>query len=110
MRKLELQDAFSMSRLIKKIGVKDVLSKAYKDGKKEGATKEDIGIDVFFSIVEAATNESSEDLIYEFIGSIAEKDAEVIKHMNISELKELGTQLIEENDLQFFLQTVKKSI
>lgn len=110
MRKLELQDAFSLSRLIKKIGVKNILIKAYKDGKEEDASKEDIGINVFFSILEAASDQSAEGLIYEFIGSIAEKDAEVIKHMSISELKELAIQLDKENNLQVFLKTVKKSI
>jgi len=110
MRKLQLQDAFKVSRLIKKTGVKDTLVNAFKEGKKEGASQEDIGVDTLFEVLEAVSEEKNEAAIYEFMAGIAETDPEKVKCMSFEELKGFFRELAKENDLEGFLKLVKKSM
>lgn len=110
MRKLQFQDTFKVSRLIKKTGIKDILINAFKEGKKEGVSQEDIGVDTFFAVLESVLEEENEATIYEFMAGIAETDPEKVKCMSFEELKEFFRQLAKENDLEFFLKLVKKSM
>lgn len=110
MRKIELQDAFKLSRLIKKTGIKDTLKDAFKQGKEKDASAEDIGVEVMFAALDASADTGVENSIYELIADIAEQDVDATKHMGINELKDFFKKLSEENDIEGFMKLVKKSI
>lgn len=110
MRKIQFQDTFRMARIIKKANLKKDFIEAAKAGSKKGASAKDIGIDVLFAIIDAATDEDLEKEIYEFLGGITELGAETIKQKSMSELIEQFKEIAKENDLKVFFKSVQAAM
>lgn len=92
MRKLQTTDVFSALRLAQKIGVreefKEFALKTKESGKKK--TKEELGFDFLFGVLEKATNEHAENEIYIFIADLLECKPEEVRTMKpITLFKEL---------------------
>lgn len=110
MRKLQFQDAFKMANIIKRANLKESLTSAYKSGKKEEASTEEIGVEVFFSILEAAGTEGIDEQIYELLGDITEKGADKVKTESIEAILEDFSNIAKENNLEAFFKLVQRSM
>ena len=110
MRKLEFQDAFTVSRFLKKTKLANELKRLYQEGTKEGASVEILGTDAVFVILDVAADTGTEDMVYEFLGDIAEKKPEEIRHLSFKERKALFADIAKENDLSDFFKLVSRQM
>lgn len=108
MRKLEFQDTFTASRFLKKTKLANEFKRLYQEGAKEGASVDLLGTDAIFAILDAAADTGTEEMVYEFLGDIAEKAPEEIKHLPIKDLVALFKDIATENDLQDFFKLVSQ--
>ena len=107
MRKIQLEDAFSVMRLIKKAGLKDTIKEAVISGRENGASDEEIGIKVVFELLDAAGNKEIQNEIYELFGNISEQGADAIKSMSLNGAIEFLKRFEAENDLKSFFTALK---
>lgn len=127
MRKIELQDAFKLSKIIKKSGVKDdfvriaqkfekAKAKALEESNddKSETSKEaleslqnDAGIEIIFTLIDTAGSVGLDTEVYELLGGISEKTPEEVKHLSIDGVVELFKKIVEENDIVNFTKTVR---
>lgn len=92
MRSLETHDIFSAVRVLTKIGVREEVMEVAKRAEESKAkkVKMDMGFDLFFGILEKATQENAEKEIYKFIADLFECEwEEVCKMHPITMLKKL---------------------
>ncbi len=79
MRTLQTKDLFKFSRLLKAIGLKDEIQRMTMNAKNiEELTTEKIGFEFFFNMLVKATEEGSEQMIYDFFSDIFECTPEEI--------------------------------
>ena len=74
MRNLQTSDFFEACSLLTKIGVRDEI-RSVAERAEESKTKKvqiDMGFDLFFSILDKATQKNAEKEIYKFISNIFE--------------------------------------
>lgn len=107
MRKLEFQDVFTVGRIIEKSKLKDDIIRAYKEGKKEDASLEDIGMDSMFALLSGVVKEGVEQEIYDLLGSITGTDADAVRHQTLPEMFGQLKQIAKENDLENFFGFLK---
>ena len=82
-RQLQTQDIFKFARLCNEIGIKDEIKKACMEANSlEDLTKEELGFEIIFKIVESGTSEKAEAKVYEFFGGLMEKTPEECKTMD----------------------------
>ena len=108
MRKIQFQDTFVLARIIKKADVKDILIRANNSLKQDNVNKEDVFLDVLFSVLSGAADEGVENEIYELLGGVAEKGTDEIKRLQIDELIDLVKKIAKENDLSNFFKSAVK--
>lgn len=82
MRQLNTGDLFKAARLIRKMGIKEDL-KVFAEGINSDQKQEEVGIDLLMLIFERATDEASEQLIYEFLAGPFETTADGVKEMEL---------------------------
>ena len=126
MRKIETHDVFKMARIIKAAGIRKEISDLIREAQsriakkrrmmkekargEEGAVdsveeeeaediQESIGAEIFFVIAEACSSEKLEEMLYDFMGGVAEKDAEEVKHMPLDDLVELFKGIGKQNNI-----------
>lgn len=87
MRKLNTGDLFKAARMIKKMGIKEDLEK-FAEKLDENATQEGAGVDLIMLILEKATENETERLIYEFLSGPFETKAEDVEKMDLFEMVE----------------------
>lgn len=83
MRNLETQDIFAAVRLLSKIGVREEIKEVARQAE-ENKTKTvrfDLGFDLFFGVLEKATEKNAEDEIYKFIANLFECEPEEVRKM-----------------------------
>lgn len=93
MRNLQTTDIFSAIRLLTRIGIREevqeVATRAAES--KDKKAKIDMGFDLFFGILEKASQENAENEIYKFIANLFECDPEEVRVMKpIKLFKDLG--------------------
>ena len=108
MRKIQFQDAFVLARIIKKADVKEILIRANTTLKQGNVNKEDVFLDVLFSVLAGAADENVENEIYELLGGVAEKGVDDIKSLEMDELIVLVKKIAKENDLANFFKSAVK--
>lgn len=91
MRKLNIEDAFTFSEIIDKMGAEADLNKIFDEGKKKGA--EYAGGQIFL-IIAKKMHLAKPELIG-FIASVSEKSEEEVKKMSFKELKKVVMDIIE---------------
>lgn len=107
MRKFNVQDVFTMSRIIKKANLKeklmDIMERSRKQNNEEIDT-EKVGMDTIFTVLEAGATPEVEKEIYTFLAGVFEMDATEVSMMDldvlIHNIKELGKY----NDLKSFFK------
>ncbi len=107
MRKLKTSDIPAFVRCVKKLGVKDKiqeLSKAANSGKDVW----DNGFDFIWYLLDVATEQAGENLLYEFFAGIFEMTAQEVADLDLSTLFSNLKQLAAENDLAAFFGAAAK--
>lgn len=85
MRNLQTKDLFSAVRTIKKIGVREEFKKVLTKG---NSNENEVGLDLIFSLLEKASENNSEQSIYEFLSGPLEMKQEEIAVMDPVDLLE----------------------
>lgn len=115
MRKIQLKDVMTLSKILKKTNIKDKLVEIIEKAGKTAASKkakesdlQQIGMDIIFLLLESAGD--AEDLIYKLLDDIfeTEKINKSVKEMNIDEVITYIMQLAKENDLVSFFKSAGK--
>lgn len=115
MRKIQLQDVMTLSKILKKTKMKEELAAVFEKAKKTAKNKnvkeadlQQIGMDIIFLLLESAGD--AEDLIYKLLDDIFETDKlnKSVKEMNIDEVITYIMQLAKENDLVSFFKSAGK--
>lgn len=87
MRQLNTSDLFKAARLIRKMGIKEDLKK-FAEGINADQNQEEVGIDMLMLIFERATDETAEQLIYEFLAGPFEVAPHEVKEMELFKMVE----------------------
>lgn len=105
MKKLVTSDLFKLTRILKEIGIKEELKKRVGTDEKD---LEKVGADLVFEMLDLATEQKAESMIYDFFSSPFEMTSEEIANLPIAEMIDKLKQLAEENDLSSFFSSVAK--
>ena len=110
MRKLTLPDTFALARILKAADIKSEIVNFSKEiisrkNKKQEINIDEIGLEFVVTLITAAADVKVEEKIYSFLASVCEMDVENIKKLNISQIKEIISEIIAENDLKTFFQS-----
>lgn len=110
MRKLTLPDTFAFARILKAADIKSEIVNFAKEvlarkNKKQEINIEEIGLEFVVAIITAAADVKVEEKIYSFLASVCEMDVKNIKELNLSQIKEIISEIIAENDLKAFFQS-----
>ena len=110
MRKLTLPDTFAFARILKAADIKSEIVNFSKEiiarkNKKQEINIDEIGLEFVVTLITAAADVKVEEKIYSFLASVCEMDVENIKKLNISQIKEIISEIIAENDLKTFFQS-----
>ena len=110
MRKLTLSDAFAFARILKAADIKSEIVNFSKEiiarkNKKQEINIDEIGLEFVVTLITAAADVKVEEKIYSFLASVCEMDVENIKKLNLSQIKEIISEIIAENDLKAFFQS-----
>jgi len=111
MRSLETRDLFSLSRILKKMNIKDeirglaknVSGMAKEDKKKAEQTMQ---VDIMMLFVENIG--SAEKEIYKLLGDLTDKKVTEIENMKMTEFMDLFKELMEQEGVGSFLSTALK--
>jgi hypothetical protein len=105
MRKIQTQDVFKLARIIKSAKLKgevaEIITKINTEEKDNNLSK-NVGVQIFFAIVEGCADEKTEEKIYDLIGGIAEISAEDIKKQSLDATVDIIKKISEENDIMAF--------
>ena len=109
MRKLKTSDIPVLCRCLKRLGVKEQFKTIAKEsnGLKDAWDK---GFDLIWSIFDAATEQSGENLIYEFLAGPFEMQEQEVADLDFDILSANLKQLAEENNLMAFFKFAAKSM
>lgn len=112
MRSLQTTDVFEAFRLVLKIGVREEVQEVAKriEESKEKKSKMDLGFDLFFGILEKATQENAENEIYKFIANIFECTPEEVRVMKPTALFEQLMQAADIEEWKNFFGYVRRLI
>ena len=110
MRKLTLPDTFALARILKAADIKSEIVNFSKEiiarkNKKQEINIDEIGLEFVVTLITAAADVKVEEKIYSFLASVCEMDVENIKKLNISQIKEIISEIIAEHDLKTFFQS-----
>ena len=110
MRKLTLPDTFALARILKAADIKSEIVNFSKEiiarkNKKQEINIDEIGLEFVVTLITAAADVKVEEKIYSFLASVCEMDVENIKKLNLSQIKEIISEIIAENDLKAFFQS-----
>ena len=110
MRKLTLPDTFAFARILKAADIKSEIVNFSKEiiarkNKKQEINIDEIGLEFVVTLITAAADVKVEEKIYSFLASVCEMDVENIKKLNLSQIKEIISEIIAENDLKTFFQS-----
>ena len=110
MRKLTLPDTFAFARILKAADIKSEIVNFSKEiiarkNKKQEINIDEIGLEFVVTLITAAADVKVEEKIYSFLASVCEMDVENVKKLNLSQVKEIISEIIAENDLKTFFQS-----
>lgn len=108
MRKIITTDVFKALRLIQKSGLRDKLTDVVKEIAAGDMEVEKAGIMGMLAVLEVFSEEKCEHLIYEWLAGPAEKEAEEIAQLELSDLADLLDRLSEENDIRNFFTVLSR--
>lgn len=111
MRKLNTQDIFNFTKVMKAANLKEELQPLFLKGKEikseDNNTEADIkqiGIEAILTVIEACGNAGVEDKVYKFLSGPFEMDEKTIAELSIEALFEKFEQLASENNISLFFK------
>ena len=109
MRKLKTTDIPVLCRCLKKVGMKDQFRTIAQEA---NSIKEawERGFDLVWGLFDAATEESGEAILYEFLAGPFEMTPEEVKDLDLDVFFESLQQLAAENNLARFFKFAAKSM
>ena len=111
MRKLVFGDLFNAAKVIKQANLKSELTELIKKGQEKDVDDvdiEELGIEVFMTVVESCGNNGVDQAFYEFLSGPFEMKADEIKNLPVNELIDKFKQLVQENNLVAFFKLAVK--
>ena len=127
MRKLNLSDVFKMGRIIKAANIKTALVNIFKnvDDKDAGISEDDseemkeqkleklresVGLEAVMTVFEACCTEQLENMIYDFLGGVTEKETEKIATQSLGTTIEDIKTIVKENNVADFFKDAGRLI
>lgn len=110
MRKINTEDAFKASRLLKHSKIKatllDCYDKATSMKSAKGKDIEKFGVSVALELIECLGEERAEAEFYDLVGGICGKSADEVRTQELVTTIEDIKQIIKENDMKSFFKLV----
>ncbi|MFL0251410.1 hypothetical protein ACJDT4_13385 [Clostridium neuense] len=105
MRNLNLEDTFTITKMLKKMNIRKEIKECIKDAKKTPGENnaESLGIDIALLVVENIS--SAEKEIYTLFSSLTEKKVEEVKKMGITEVVDTVKELFTNEDMKKVFST-----
>ena len=104
MRKLTLDDAFTLSAIIDKMNIQTDLNKLMDEAKLKGSgMQEYLGGQMALLLIKSAHKARVE--FYELLSSLSGKTQEEIKNMGLKDIKNLFTELAKQEDIGSFFKS-----
>lgn len=114
LRPLEATDVFVMAKIIHSIGVEEFKKcfnyAALKDAGTFGEKTEEIGLEIFFKIVDIITGNlpKCEKDIYTFLSNLSGMDKKQIEHLPMNVFLEMVIDVIKQEEFTDFFSAVSK--
>ena len=113
-RKLNIKDAFKFARIVKKAGLKDIVSKFAIEAEKAATTAENkdelatkYGLDFVVAIIEGISDSEIEKEIYDFFAGVSGMKAEDVAEMGLVDFADMVKAIFTENNIaDFFTQSL----
>lgn len=102
MREIITSDVFKLARIMKDGNVKSSVAELFAGPTSKNA--QELGFEIIYTIIEACASEKQEQKVYDLIGGIVEKDADVIKNQNYKITIEDIKAIANNNDLLDFFK------
>ena len=103
-RELYFEDTFLLSEIIDKMDLQADLNKLFEDAKKHPDAQAYLGGQLILSILKRA--HKAKDEITQFVANITEQSVEDIKKLKLSEIKDVLSALIKDDEFQNFFKRV----
>lgn len=114
MRKINTEDAFKTSRLLKYSNIKNTLLDCYEKANSLKKAKdkdiEKFGVSVALELIECLGEHRAEQEFYDLIGGICEKSADEIRTQELATTIEDIKMIIKENDMKSFFKLVSAMV
>lgn len=106
MRKLTLEDAFTLSEVLDKMNIQADLNRLFDEAKKKGSDAQSyLGGQMALLVVKSAYKAKKE--LYEWISSLSGRTVEEVKSMSLKETTQFMKELFTSEDIgDFFKQAV----
>lgn len=111
MRKLKTSDLFSLSRILKKMNIKDeikVLAKDITGATSEEKKKAEQSMEIDLAMLFVENIGSAEKEIYKFFADLTGKTAADIENMDLNDFMNLVQELFNQDGFASFLSTASK--
>lgn len=105
MRKINFEDAFTITKMVKKMNIRKEIKECIKGAKNSPgeSNAESLGIDIALLFVENIS--SAEKEIYSLFSSLTEKKVEEVKKMGITEVVDTVKELFTNEDMKKVFST-----
>jgi len=111
MRKLKTSDLFSLSRILKKMNIKDeikVLAKDITGATSEEKKKAEQDMEIELAMLFVENIGAAEKEIYKFFADLTGKTAADIENMDLNDFMNLVQELFNQEGFESFLSTASK--
>lgn len=111
MRNLKTSDLFKLSRIIKKMNIKNEIKGLAKDitgDTSEGKKKAEQNLQIDLAMLFAENVGAAEKEIYKFFADLTGKSSTKIENMDLKDFMNLVQELFNEEDIGSFLSTASK--
>ncbi len=114
MRRLKTSDIFAFCRICTEAHVRDevkaIAEVIQRDGANADATQ--VGYDLILSIIERLGTAKAEQMVYEFLGSIWEMDAQAVANMDLTTFSDTmrtwGSEYLDRDTLRGFFGSLSR--
>lgn len=113
MRKLNIKDAFTLARIIKKADIKEEIAgfanriAVKKNGKDETVNTEAVGLEFVITLITSLSNKETEQEFYSLLADIrGDITADEVSKLSIPEVLNNVKTIIRENDIKSFFTSL----
>lgn len=103
-RELYFEDTFTLSEILEKMDFQSDLNKLFDEAKKQPEAQAYLGAQLFLAF--GKKWHRAKDEIIRFISDITDEPIDKVKKIKFSELKELLSELVKDEEIQSFIKRV----